>query len=98
MEKKSEGLVGLGEILGQRVIAKRQPVLTLLDLVKKWPEIVGTYVAKQAFPNRLQQATLVVQAISPIWAQELQMMAPRLLEAIDEHCPHLNVKRLRFVS
>ena len=98
MEKKSRDLIALSEILGQRVIGESTPVLGLLDLVQKWPDIVGDFVAEQAYPLRLQKHTLVVKASSSVWAQELQMMSVRLIAAIQEKCPNLPVKKLRIVS
>jgi predicted nucleic acid-binding Zn ribbon protein len=80
------------------VIGRRQPVLNLLDLVRKWPDIVGDLIAEKAFPIRIQRMTLILQATSPVWANELQLMTPNLLKEINEHCPQLGIKRLRFVS
>jgi predicted nucleic acid-binding Zn ribbon protein len=98
MKRKYSELIPLNEILKQRVIDKRQPVLSLLDLVNKWPDIVGELIAEKTFPLRIQRMTLTLKTVSPVWANELQLMAPRLLEEISEHCPQLRIKRLRFVS
>ena len=98
MEKKSSDLTHLGTILERRVIGGHQPVLNLLDLINKWPQIVGTLVAEKAFPVRVTRRTLMLRAESPMWAQELQLMAPKLLKEISEHCPQLKIERLRFVT
>lgn len=99
MEKKSAALTAIGDILGRRVIeAKPSPVLNLLDLVKRWDEIVGPEISRQAMPLRIHSGTLTLQATHPTWANELQFMAPDLLEKIRHHCPQLPVKRLRFIS
>ena len=90
--------LSLSEILKQRVISKGQPVLSLLDLIKKWPDIVGDLIAEKVFPVRLKHKTLILQASSSAWANELQLMEPRLLEEIKKHCPQLRIEKLRFVS
>lgn len=99
MEKKSTALTSVADILERRVIAARpSPVLNLLDLVKRWEEIVGPDIAGEAKPLRIHAGTLTLQAAHPTWANELQMMAPDLLAKIRHHCPQLPVKRLRFIS
>lgn len=99
MEKKSASLIAIGDILGRRVMeAAPSPVLNLLDLVKRWEEVVGPEIARQATPLRIHGGTLTLQASHPTWANELQLMALDLLEKIRDHCPQLPVKRLRFIA
>ena len=93
----------VGDILKQCVIGeargkKSSPVLNLLDLVKRWPEIVGQKIADRAVPIGMRAGSLTVQAASPGWANELQLMSVELLEAVRTHCPQLKVKRLRFIA
>ena len=106
MEKKSAGPIAIGEILGQRVIGPPEGsqgqaqgvVLPLLDLVEKWPDVVGSLIAEKAHPMRLTGGTLFLQTVSTMWANELQLMVPRLIEEIGEQCPQLKVQKIRFIS
>jgi predicted nucleic acid-binding Zn ribbon protein len=99
MKKQPTSMTAIAEILERRVIdARPSPVLNLLDLVKRWSEIVGPDIARQTTPLRIHGGTLTLQAAHSTWANELQMMALKLLEKIHEHCPQLPVKRLRFIA
>jgi len=100
--KKMGDLTALGSIMEQCVIggdlSSKNPVLNMVDLVQKWPEIVGDLVAEKAFPTRLRSGTLILQTVSSVWANELQLLVPRLLSEIGEQCPQLNVNKIRFVA
>jgi len=76
----------------------KNPVLNIIDLVQKWPDIVGDLVAEKAFPCRVKNGTLILQTVSTVWANELQLLVPRLLDEIEEQCPQLNVNKIRFVA
>jgi len=97
VEKKSSQLTAIGTILGQRVICRKQPVLTLLDLVQRWPEVAGERIAAEALPVRLKGTTLFIAVSSATWAQELQFLSPQLLAQLQDMCPQLPVKKLRFL-
>ncbi len=94
----------LGAILGQCVtdagapVPVDSPVLSMIDLVQKWPVIVGDFIAEKAFPTRLRRGTLTLQTVSTIWSNELQLLVPRLLDDIGEQCPQLEVTKIRFTS
>jgi hypothetical protein len=50
----------------------------------------------RAMPSRVVRGVLHVNTESTAWAQELQMMAPRVLQAMKEADPALDVRELRF--
>jgi len=102
MVKKSEELAALGSLLGQCVIGGGKQaatsVLSMVDLLQKWPNIVGDMLAEKAFPTRLQSGTLTLQTVSTVWANELQLLVPRLIDEIGEQCPQLDIQKIRFTS
>jgi hypothetical protein len=51
---------------------------------------------RRAMPSRVHRGVLQVNTESAAWAQELQMMAPRVLEAMRRADPSLDVRELRF--
>jgi hypothetical protein len=59
-------------------------VAFLVSLRKKWPEIAGTLVARNATPLSLRNGVLTVAVRNHAWAQELQMGKTTMLERIRE--------------
>lgn len=51
---------------------------------------------RRATPSRVYRGVLHVNAESSAWAQELQLMAPRVLAAMKKADPTLGVRELRF--
>jgi predicted nucleic acid-binding Zn ribbon protein len=49
-----------------------------------WEEIVGKEIAKNAKPQRIADKTLYVVSISPIWANELNMMSQSIIAKINK--------------
>jgi len=53
-------------------------------------------IRRRAMPSRVHRGILHVNAQSTAWAQELQMMAPRILDAMRKADPTLDLRELRF--
>jgi hypothetical protein len=53
-------------------------------------------LTRRAMPARVHRGVLHVNTESAAWAQELQMMGPRVLEAMKKTDPSLDVRELRF--
>ena len=99
MDKKSSSFSPIGSIVEQCVKnPKSPPLFRLMDLVHHWPDIVGDWVSEHAFPIRLKGGILTIQAQSSSWANELQLMSPKLLKTMQETCPKLGIKKVRFVE
>jgi hypothetical protein len=77
---------------GENRFAKRQlPVPLAL-----WRAAVGPRIADRARPIALERGVLVIKATTSVWANELSMLAPKILEKLAESLPNLAVKSLRF--
>jgi predicted nucleic acid-binding Zn ribbon protein len=64
-------------------------------LQRVWREAVGELVAEQAYPTSERDGVVVVTCSSSVWAQELTLMAPDLLERLNAALGGQNVRELR---
>lgn len=77
---------------GENRFAKRQLPVPLAV----WRAAVGPRIADRARPIALERGVLVVKATTSVWANELSMLAPKIIEKLAEALPNLAVKSLRF--
>jgi predicted nucleic acid-binding Zn ribbon protein len=68
----------------------------LIKVLRVWPAAVGKRVSEAARPARLIDGILTVEVESPVWSQQLSMMAPRLLEELERELGDKIVRELRF--
>lgn len=83
------------------VLAARLEQLAGSDMVRAcraWNTVAGEAVRAAASPARLSRGTLTVACDSSVWAQELTLMAPEILERMRDLDPDVAVQRLRFVT
>jgi predicted nucleic acid-binding Zn ribbon protein len=72
---------------------------TLLAAVQRaWPETVGPLIAAQAQPSAERRGVLTVSCSASVWAQELDLMAPDILERLNDRLDGAEVTRLRCVA
>jgi len=88
----------LSSILDAFLESLRIPhVAFLVALRKRWPEIAGTLVSRNATPLSLRNGVLTVVVRNHAWAQELRMskipMIERIRETVGERIP---VSDIRF--
>jgi predicted nucleic acid-binding Zn ribbon protein len=74
------------------------PRTTLGDVQRAWPEIVGPVVAKEATPTTEHGGTLTIACRSSVWAQELDLMAPELVERLNARLGEGRITALRCVA
>jgi hypothetical protein len=60
-----------------------------------WRKAVGKRIAARSIPERLQGSTLVVTVKSALWAQELSMHRPLIIERLRQQYPELRALRFR---
>jgi len=73
-------------------------VAFLVSLRKRWPEIAGPLVSRNAMPLSLRNEVLTIAVRNSSWAQELRMSAPVMLARIREAAgDRFPVRDLRFV-
>jgi predicted nucleic acid-binding Zn ribbon protein len=84
--------------VGQAISAladRLAPQTLLADVQRVWAEAVGELVAAQAEPTGERDGVLVVTCSSAVWAQELDLMAPDLVERLNGLLGSALVRSLR---
>lgn len=66
-----------------------------IDLLRRWPEIIGDLGSKVIL-EKIEDSTLVVSVENSCWLQELYLLSPVLIKAINEKLDQPRIKRLRF--
>jgi predicted nucleic acid-binding Zn ribbon protein len=90
----------LGRAL-EAVVAQTRPAGLLASVQSAWPEVAGPALAGSATPTSERDGTVTVTCESGAWAQELELLAPDLVERLNERlaaaAEPARVDRLRFV-
>jgi predicted nucleic acid-binding Zn ribbon protein len=84
--------------VGQAISALAErlaPRTVLADVQRVWGEAVGELVAAQAEPTGERDGVVVVTCSSAVWAQELDLMAPELVQRLNERLGSASVRSLR---
>jgi predicted nucleic acid-binding Zn ribbon protein len=74
------------------------PQTVLAAVQRVWTEAVGAAVAGQAIPTAERDGVLTVSCSASVWAQELDLMAPALLERVNGLLADAHLTRLRCVA
>ena len=65
------------------VAERLAPATPLAHLQRAWPGVVGEVIAREARPVSERAGVVTVACGSAVWAQELDLMAPSLLPAMN---------------
>ncbi|MEO8092531.1 MAG: DUF721 domain-containing protein [bacterium] len=91
----------LGDAL-QRVRSEAAPATLLAAVQEAWPAVAGAAVSAQAEPVAERDGVVTIACRSATWAQELDLLAPDLLErlrtAVAERSFEATLQRLRFTA
>jgi predicted nucleic acid-binding Zn ribbon protein len=74
--------------------ARIQPPTLLADVQRAWPRAAGSF-ADVATPFAERDGTIAVACPQAVWAQELDLMAERVTERLNEELGRHVVRRLR---
>lgn len=74
------------------------PETLLADVQRAWPEVVGAAIAAEAAPVSERAGVLTVSCSAAVWAQELDLMAPAILERLNARLSGSQVARLRCIA
>jgi predicted nucleic acid-binding Zn ribbon protein len=87
----------LGKVL-EEVTREVAPSGTLARVQSAWKEVAGAEVAAQADPVSERDGAVTVRCSSGAWAQELELLAPDLVERLGNALGDPSaVRSLRFV-
>jgi predicted nucleic acid-binding Zn ribbon protein len=73
------------------------PATPLARVQGVWTEVVGASMAAAAAPVSERDGIVTVACESGVWAQELDLLAPQLLDRLEAALGGRLVTRLRFV-
>jgi predicted nucleic acid-binding Zn ribbon protein len=74
------------------------PETLLADVQRVWPVTVGQSIAAQARPTAERGGVVTVSCAASVWAQELDLMAPQIIERLNGALDDGRVQRLRCVA
>jgi predicted nucleic acid-binding Zn ribbon protein len=80
----------------ERVTATLEPATTLARVQGCWAEAVGDVVSAEAQPVSERDGTVSVACRSSVWAQELELLGPELVEKVNAALGDEAVSSLRF--
>jgi predicted nucleic acid-binding Zn ribbon protein len=72
-------LAGAIEALAARVA----PATLLADVQQAWPQVAGELMARQAEPMSEREGTVTLACSSAVWAQELELLGPGLVDGLN---------------
>ena len=91
---KNQGLASLGELVPRALPRNAPPEAKLARVVALWERSVPHRVATNVTPVRLRGDTIFLHTRSSVWAQEVSLLAPQLLEHVRARAPNLPFKKL----
>ena len=74
------------------------PESLLADVQRAWRAAVGPTIAEEAQPTAERGGVVTVSCSASVWAQELDLMAPAILERLNRMLDSGRVARLRCVA
>ena len=80
-----------------RVTAKAAPATTIARLQGCWESVAGPVIAAEAEPVSERSGVVTVACRSAVWANELELLAPGLVNGLNDALGATAVGSLRFV-
>jgi predicted nucleic acid-binding Zn ribbon protein len=71
------------------------PATVLADVQRVWPRVAGERFARAAQPVSERDGVVTVACESAVWAQELDLLSERVIEAVNVAIGRPAVRRLR---
>ena len=80
-----------------RVTARAAPATTIARLQGEWEGVAGPVIAAEAEPVSERGGVVTVACKSAVWANELELLAPGLIQGLNAALGGQAVGALRFV-
>ncbi len=74
------------------------PATVLADVQRAWAGAVGPTIAAEATPTSERGGIVTVSCSASVWAQELDLMSPVILERLNGMLHRAVIRRLRCVA
>jgi predicted nucleic acid-binding Zn ribbon protein len=75
-----------------------EPDSLIAEVQRMWPSAVGAAIAGEAEPTAERRGVVTVSCSASVWAQELDLMAPAILDRLNALLRAGRVSRLRCVA
>jgi predicted nucleic acid-binding Zn ribbon protein len=75
-----------------------QPATLLAEVQQAWPGAVGEAIAREARPVAERGGVVTVTCSAAVWAQELDLMGPAIVERLNHELDRGTVRRLRCTA
>ena len=72
--------------------------LAQATLFTEWNKVVGADSAEASYPEELKNEVLSIRCRSTAWATQLRLLAPQILEKINQQHPDVLVSEIRFIG
>jgi predicted nucleic acid-binding Zn ribbon protein len=73
------------------------PATLLAAVQEAWPGVAGDTLAGAAQPISASERVVTIGCESGVWAQELELLGPDLLERLNASLDGARIEKLRFV-
>ena len=80
------------------VTARIAPATLLAEVQMAWPDAAGVAFSASTQPTAERDGVVTVACVSGVWAQELDLMSERVVEALNARLGRPAVVRLRPVT
>jgi predicted nucleic acid-binding Zn ribbon protein len=80
----------------ERVTGRLEPATTLARVQGCWADAAGEALARVSRPVSERDGVVTVSCEDSMWANELQMLGPDLIEKVNAALPDRHVEELRF--
>jgi predicted nucleic acid-binding Zn ribbon protein len=87
----------ISEALGQ-LTQRLAPVTLLADVQRVWEQAAGPGIAQAAQPVSERDGTITVLCASAVWMQEIDLMGPVLVDALNDALGAERVRAVRCVA
>jgi predicted nucleic acid-binding Zn ribbon protein len=74
------------------------PETLLADVQRVWADVVGALIAAEAIPTAERNGVVTVSCAAAVWAQELDLMSPAILERLNRRIKGKRIERLRCIA
>jgi predicted nucleic acid-binding Zn ribbon protein len=74
------------------------PATLLAAVQRAWPEAAGEAIAREAAPVAARGGVVTIACSASVWAQELDLMSPLLIDKLNAAIAGGEVARLRCVT
>ena len=81
----------------QGVARDASPATLIAAVQAAWPSVAGETLAAAAQPVSASERVVTIACESGVWAQELELLGPDLLERLNASLEGARIEKLRFV-